>query len=301
MTEQHPDEPAIFPDRPRVAVPCGAELGEGAIWDGRTGTLLWVDIPAGTLWRWSPGAGGDASSTHVGEPVGFVLLTPDPDAVLVGLRSGLARLDLRGGAPTVLARPEPDRPGNRLNDGTAGPDGSVYFGTMDDAKKERTGRFYRWSPTGLAPFGDEAAITNGPAIDGPAGLLYATDTRNRTVRRHRLGPDGVPGPGEPFVTLGGGDGHPDGMVVDAEGHVWICQYGAGRVTRFTPEGRPVLALHVPTANPTKVAFGGPDLRTLYITTAASGLDRTIDIHAGHVLAVEIGIAGRPADLCTTTG
>jgi sugar lactone lactonase YvrE len=95
-----------------------------------------------------------------------------------------------------------------------------------------------------------------------------------------------------------GWGHPDGMTIDAEGHLWVCHFGGARVTRFTPDGTAVLVVPIPTGQVTKAAFGGPDLATLYITTAAIGRDREIDLMAGDLLAIEPGIRGLPAAICT---
>ena len=287
-------DPVVFPERPRVAVACGATLGEGAIWDDRTGTLLFVDIKGHRVHRWRPGD-RDTKSTDTGEDVGFVLLTDHPDIMLLGLKSGLARLDLRAdGRPEPLLRPEPDRPGNRLNDGCAGPGGCVLFSSLDDAHREPTGRFYAWDGADLTAFGRETVVANGPTFDAGRNLVYATDTTNRCIYRHAVGPGGRPQAAEVFVTLPEGAGHPDGSAVDAEGHLWVCHWGGSRVTRFSPEGEAVLEVTVPTAQVTKVAFGGPDLGTLFITTAAEGRDREIDPMAGHVFAVETGIRGVPA-------
>lgn len=290
---------ATFPERLRVAVPCGCVLGEGPIWDERTGTLFWVDIDGESLWSWQPDRQGEATSRPVGERVGFVVLTPDPDVVLLGLKSGMGRLRLsRTDAPTLVLRPEPDRPTNRLNDGCAGPDGSLYFGSLSDGPREPTGIFHWWSQSGLRRMGEVATVTtNGPAIDPAARILYAADTSKGRIYRHRLAPDGTPGPAEDFVTFRPGDGHPDGLTVDADGHLWACHFGAGRITRFSPDGEPVLVVPVPTAQVTKVAFGGPDLATLYVTTAARGRDRSTDPLAGDLLAFEPGMRGLPALPC----
>jgi sugar lactone lactonase YvrE len=86
------------------------------------------------------------------------------------------------------------------------------------------------------------------------------------------------------------------MAVDAEGHLWVCHWGASRVTRFRPDGSAERVVPVPTAQVTKCAFGGPDLTTLYITTAVIGHDPTIDPMGGHVFAVETGIRGLPANI-----
>jgi sugar lactone lactonase YvrE len=86
------------------------------------------------------------------------------------------------------------------------------------------------------------------------------------------------------------------MAVDAEGHLWVCHWGGSRVSRFAPDGTLERIVPIPTAQVTKCAFGGPDLTTLYVTTAAIGRDPTIDVMAGHVFAVQAGVAGLPAHI-----
>ncbi len=287
--------PSVFPGRHRIAVACGAALGEGALWDSRTGMLIFVDINGHRVWRWQPDT--EPVAIDVGEPAGFAVLTPDPDHLIVGLKSGLARLDLRSGQTEVVLRPEPGLPGNRLNDAAVGPDGSLYFGSMDDAEAQPTGSFYHLQHGEPSTFGEKAVITNGPAIDPERHLLYCSDTAAGQVFRHRLAPDGTPGEREAFVTFEEGWGHPDGMAVDAEGHVWICHFGDSRVTRFSPDGQPELIVPVPTAQVTKAAFGGPDLTTLFVTTAAKGRDPHLDPMAGHVYAFDVAIRGLPAEPC----
>lgn len=286
----------VFDVEPRVAVACGCRLGEGPIWDGRTGTLLWIDIKGKALWRWRPDEGRAAEATALADMTAFVRLTPTPDILLLGTKSGLVRHDLGDGSAILLLAPEPDRPANRLNDADVGPDGTLYFGTMDDRETEETGAFYRWTPQGLDRFGVTAVVTNGPTIDPDRRLLYAADTSRGRVYRHSLDPAGQPGPPEPFVAFGPDEGHPDGITVDGDGHVWIAHFGGGRVTRFAPDGRPVLVVPIPTAKVTKLAFGGPTLETAFVTTAAIGQDREADPLAGHLFAFEPGIRGRAAAL-----
>lgn len=285
--------PEVFPERARVAVACGATLGESTIWDDRTGTLLWVDIKGGTLWSWRPGA-GDPVPRPVGSLPAFIALTEEPGTVLIGLGADIARLDLSGGEPTVLVRPQPGTERLRINDGSAAPDGSLAFGTQDDAEADPNGRFFHWRDGTLSSFGEPAVVTNGPAFDPPRGLAYRTDTTRGRVYRHAFEPGGSFGPEQLFVQFEPGWGHPDGMTVDTDGHVWICHFGGGRVTRFSPAGEPVLIVPMPTAQVTKPAFGGPDLTTLYVTSAARDRDRETDLLAGHLFAVETGIRGQPA-------
>lgn len=283
--------------RPRVAVPCGCVLGEAPMWDARSGTLYWVDIKSFVVYRWRPDEDAPPRQYTVGEPVGFVKLTPDPDRVILGLKTGLVRFGLADERVERLLTPEPDHPGNRLNDAGVGPDGSLYFGSMDDGETRPTGSFYRWSLRGLERFGPHAVVTNGPSVDGLRRVVYTVDTTARQVFRHDLGVDGVPGDARPFVTFEQGSGHPDGLTIDAEGHVWICHWGGSRVTRFDPAGRPILEIPMPTSKVTKAAFGGPDLATMYITTASIGQDRETDLQAGHLFAIETGIRGLEAELC----
>ncbi len=285
--------PEVFRERARVAVACGAALGESTLWDDRDGTLFWVDIGGGALWSWRPGH-GDAVSRLVGGLPTFLALTDSPGTLLMGLGPDVVRVELSGGEPAVLLTPEPGTASLRTNDGAAAPDGSLVFGTMDDAEANPTGRFFQWRDGALSPFGERTVVTNGPAFDPARALMYRTDTTRGRVYRHAVEPGGGFGPEELFVRFEPGWGHPDGMTVDEDGHVWICHFGDGRVTRFSPDGEPVLIVPMPTAQVTKPAFGGPDLTTLFVASAARNRDRETDLLAGHLFAVETGIRGQPA-------
>jgi sugar lactone lactonase YvrE len=284
----------VHPETPRVAVACGCTLGEGPVWDHRNGTLLWVDIKAPAVWRLTP-EDGETQTFAVPEPIGFVALTRDPDQVIAGLKSGLARLRLSDGTVEPIIDPEPDQPGNRLNDGFVGPDGSLYFGTLDEAGEAPNGFFYRWDGNDLTRFHGGFITTNGPAASHDGQTLYTVDTRSGLISAHDLN-EGRPGEPRRFARFEEGWGRPDGLAVDAQGHLWSCHWGGSRITRFAPDGSVERTLPVPTALVTKCAFGGPDLTTLYITTASEGRDPQIDPMAGHLFAVETGIKGLPANV-----
>jgi sugar lactone lactonase YvrE len=290
--------PLVHPETPHVAVACACALGEGPVWDHRTGTVLWVDIKGRAVWRYRP-ATGEYGKVDVAEPVGFVALTDDPDVVLAGFKSGLATLDLPTGASTQLARPEPDKPGNRINDGHVAAGGHVYFGTMDEKEAAATGRFWRWDGERLDPFGPAWVVTNGPTISPDGATLYCVDSVGRCVYAHAVAGDEMPGEGRLFVRFDEGWGHPDGLACDAEGHVWVCHWGGSRITRFRPDGTIERIVPVPTAQVTKCAFGGDDLSMLYITTAARGHDPHIDPMAGHLFRVAAGVRGLPANVART--
>ena len=284
----------VHPHTPRVAVASACTLGEEILWDARSDSLLWVDIEDPAVWRHDP-ASGRSRRLALDEKLSFAVLTPDPEVVVAGFKSGVARLDLSTGARTPLVNPHEHRPGNRLNSGSVGPDGALWFGSMDDAEEEATGSYYRWDGESLEGFGGKAAVTNGPIVAPDGRSVYTIDTYNGVIRVHDLDGSRVGEP-RPLVAFEEGWGKPDGLTLDAEGHLWVCHYAGSRITRFTPEGEIERIVPVPTALVTKCAFGGPDLSTLYITTCLRGRDRTLDPMAGHVYAVETAFKGLPATL-----
>ncbi|AWN39419.1 SMP-30/gluconolactonase/LRE family protein [Methylobacterium durans] len=286
--------PLVHPHTPRVAVACGCELGEEILWDARSGILVWVDIENPAIWRHRP----ETDQTHrlpLDEKISFALLTPDPTRVLAGFKSGVACLDLETGARTPLVRPDPHPPGNRLNSGNVGPDGALWFGSMDDGETEPSGGFHRWDGETLLDFGGSAAVTNGPVVSPDGTRIYTIDTADGVVRVHDLDGTRVGEP-RPLITFEPGWGKPDGLTLDTEGHLWICHYAGSRITRFAPDGTVERILPVPTALVTKCAFGGPDLSTLFITTCRRGRDPALDPMAGHVFRVDTEFRGFAANL-----
>ena len=286
--------PAPQPETPRLAYPARAQLGEGALWDHRTGHLLFVDIKDPAVCRFEPVTGA-FHRLPLPERVGFVALTPDTDIVVAGLKSGLAKVHLFGGQTQPLVAPEPHRPGNRINDGHVGPDGILYFGTMDDGEAAPTGSFWAYDGATLTEIEHGIPITNGPAASPDGRILYSIDTLGRTIRTHPV-EGGQVGPSQVHIRFEDGWGNPDGAAVDAEGHLWVCHWGGSRITRFRPDGTVERTVAVPAAQVTKCAFGGPDLTTLFITTAAAGTDPARDPQAGHLFAVEVGIRGLAANV-----
>ena len=284
----------VHPHMPRVAVACGCTLGEEVFWDARDGSLLWVDIEDPSVWRHWP-ATGATSRLALDEKIGFAVPTPDPGTVVAGFKSGVATLRLADGARRPLVRPPEHPERNRLNSGSVGPDGRLYFGSMDDAEEAETGRYHRWDGARLDSFGGCAAVTNGPVASPDGRRLYTIDTARGIVRTHRLDGDAVGEP-EPLIRFEEGWGKPDGLTLDAEGHLWICHYGAARITRFRPDGSVERILPVPTALVTKCTFGGEDLSTLYITTCRRGRDPQLDPMAGHLFQVETDLTGLPVNL-----
>ena len=279
----------------------GAMLGEGPVW---IGDAVWfVDIKGHKVHRFDP-----VSKAHKAfeapDQVGWVL-PAEGGGLVTGVRTGLHRLDPETGVFSLLHNPEPQFPGNRLNDATTDVHGRLWFGSMDDGESQKTGYLYRCvnglcADSGLPP----VAITNGPALNADGTVLYHTDTLGRTIYRVPVNDDGSLGPPVPFVTIEDGGGYPDGPVVDVEGCLWTGLYAGWSVRRYDPQGKLIRTVRLPTANVTKMCFGGPDLKTAYATTARKNLDAAAlaaQPDAGNLFAFDPGVAGVPVTPAKITG
>jgi sugar lactone lactonase YvrE len=249
---------------PRNVWDLHCELGEGPVWV--EGALWFVDIKTQKIHRYSPADGG-RRSWDAPEQVGF-LLPEEGGAFIAGLQSGLHRFHPETGAFELIAEIEPERPDNRPNDAVADPAGRMWFGTMDNREKEKSGAFYLYERGLVVRTPVEGiAITNGPCVSPDGRILYVVDTLGGTIEAADIHEDGSLGPRRLFVTIDPKDGHPDGPTIDSEGCVWIGLYAGWEARRYSPGGELVGRVRFPVSNITKIAFGGDDLRTAYATTA----------------------------------
>ena len=271
----------------------GCELGEGPVWVD--GGLWFTDIKRRQIHRYEP-ATGSRRSWAAPEQVGFVL-PAERGGFVAGLASGLHRFDETNGEFSPIVEIEPERPGNRLNDGVVDPAGRLWFGTMDDGESEKSGAFYRFERGAVHRTGlDGIAITNGPAVSPDGRILYFVDTSAGTIAAADVAADGSLGPARPFARIDPADGHPDGPTVDCEGCVWISLFAGWEAWRFSPAGELIARVRFPVANITKLAFGGDDLRTAFATTARLHLKpEEIDRQprAGDLFEFRVDVPGLP--------
>jgi sugar lactone lactonase YvrE len=283
---------------PRVVWDLAAELGEGAVWVERDRALWFVDIKKQEVHRYDPASGGKRTWTAP-EQVGFVF-PAERGGFVAGLQSGLYHFDEQSGAFDLIVHVEPDLPTNRLNDGIVDPNGRLWFGTMDNGEKAKSGAFYCFA-NGFATRTNihGIAITNGPAISPDGRLLYAVDTLKGTIDCAEIHNDGTLGERQAFVRIDPKDGHPDGPTIDSNGYLWISLYGGWEIRRYSPGGDLVERIRFPVANITKIAFGGHDLRTVYATTARQMLseeDIAKQPQIGDLFELRVDVPGIPCPL-----
>lgn len=276
---------------PRLAYKLDAELGEGPIWSEAEQALWCVDIKRGNIHRFDPSTGA-CRLFDVGGAPSFIV-PADDGHLLVGSGSRVYRLeDGRPGEPLF----EIDQPArNRMNDATVDSFGRLWFGTMDDEEQVATGAIHCFDRGLITRTHWRAVVTNGPAVCGTARWLYHVDTKERAIWRIPFGAQGLATSGEIFVRLSPADGFPDGIVVDSKDCLWVALWGGWGVRRYAPDGRLLAHIELPCALVTKLAFGGPGLRTAYVTTARTGLTQEQLVRqplAGGLFTFPVDVPGR---------
>ncbi|MDE0879009.1 MAG: SMP-30/gluconolactonase/LRE family protein [Sphingomonas bacterium] len=269
-------------------------LGEGPVWDVARAMLWFVDIKTPRIYCYDPATdmveGWDAP-TYVGW-----VFPCDDGTIVAGLRNGVARFDPSTGGFEHLVAPVPHPDHNRLNDATVAPDGTIWFGTMDDEEAQATGRIFRFD--GMAVTAATIApvtITNGPAVSPDGKLLYFVDTGGGLVRVAEIDEKGEVRAQRDFVSIDPADGHPDGVTVDSAGNIWLGLWGGWCARLYSARGELLREVRLPAANVTKVALGGPDLKTAYVTTARIGLDEQAlseQPEAGSLFAFDVEMPGQ---------
>jgi len=260
--------------------------------------LWFVDIKKHQIHRFDP-ANQDRRTFEAPEQVGFIL-PAEGGGFVAGLQSGLFRFDESTARFDRIVQVEPDHSDNRLNDGVVDPAGRIWFGTMDNREKTKSGAFYRFYRGTLSPTGiDQITITNGPAVSPDGRTLYLVDTLAGTIQAADIHEDGSLGQPRSFVKIAHTEGHPDGPTVDSQGCIWIALYNGWEVRRYSPVGDLLQTVRFPVSNITKIAFGGDDLRTVFATTARQLLkpdDIAKQPLIGSLFSFHVDVPGIPCPL-----
>jgi sugar lactone lactonase YvrE len=267
-------------------------VGESPVWDDRRNLLLFEDINAPALFAYDP-ASGRLQRWDMPAAVGSFGLCEDGRAI-VALRTGVHFFDFATGQLEFFVHPEPDKPTNRLNDGKVGPDGRFWVGSMDDRpERQPVAALYRIDPDGTSTRMIEGlTVSNGLAWSPDGRTLYHSDSSQRHLSAYDydLATGGLSNR-RVLRTFEEAEGRPDGAAMDAEGYYWSAGVSAGCLNRVAPDGTIERRLALPVRAPTMPCFGGPDLKTLYVTS----LTREVDgkTFPGTLLRVECDVAGAP--------
>lgn len=280
----------------RLLIDSKCELGEGPIWHAERQQLFWFDINEQSLFAANT-AGEIEESWLFNEAVTAAAII-DRDRVAIASENGLIEFDLRVGGMNRLEDIERDVPANRSNDSRVHPSGAFWIGTMVKDEGPKNGAVYHYRAGQLTRIIENVAIPNATCFSPDGRIAYFTDTPTKQILKCQTDPEtGLPsGEWELFADVSEGRGHPDGAVVDSEGYLWNAKWGGNCVVRHAPDGSIDRIIEVPVSQVTCPAFGGKDLRTLYITTAAKGLSPeqlAAEKVAGGVFAIDVDVAGQP--------
>lgn len=285
----------------RLLVDAKNVLGEAPVWDDREGVLWWVDNLNPSVWRYDPST-GSSQSWAMPENIGCLVLR-EGGGICAAMKSGFAFLDLDPLKIQMIATPEADIPFNRMNDGRCDRRGRFWCGSMNargkDVPREKSASLYRLDPDLSCHKMDEGfTVSNGIAFSPDNRTMYYCDTPNLNILAYDydIETGGISNrrvfakPDTPIARV-------DGAAVDSEGGYWCAHVFDWCIARYTPDGRLDRKVTLPTRNVTCVAWGGPDLDVMYVTSATTylGEQELVDQpHAGGLWEVRgIGLRGLP--------
>lgn len=279
-----------------LVIDCRNVLGESAVWDWRNDLLTWVDIEAGAIQTFDPDR-GDVNTYRMPERVGAVALRQRGGYVLA-LASGFAfynaatRQLQRLGAPADIAGTD------RLNDARCDHQGRFWAGAMNEPGTACSAKLYRLDPDLTCHVMREEIATSNGICFGPEGeSFYFADSPSRTMWKFVLDPEsGELGKGALVTDTYAPSAVPDGSTVDSEGCIWNAVWNDWSVQRLSPDGRLLQRIDLPVQKPTSCALGGPDFRTLYITSAIWDLtpeEHAAQPYAGSLFAIKVDVPGVP--------
>ena len=277
-----------------VRMPC--ELGEGPTWYKSRKTVFWVDILEKSIHEYDP-ATQRTNTWQIGHYVSLII-EQDQDNMLLAIQGGLASFNIQTRSLTLLAEIESGHSTNRTNDGAADPRGNIWIGTMDMHCAPDAGALYvvdhAYRVTRKL---DRLSVPNGLVFDPAKNLLYHIDSATQQVRSYSYDPETLAMQfRKTILEIPKEKGSPDGMTIDAEGMLWIAQWGGFCVSRWNPETGQLLAtIEVPVPHVSACIFGGENLDQLYITTARENLsadDLKKYPDSGSLYVAQPGVKGR---------
>ena len=280
----------------RCVLEAKASLGECPIWSAVEQALYWVDINAPSLNRFDPATGQNTVMPML-ESIGCFALRRSGGFV-VALRGGIWFAQRDGSLLRRVAPAPYDPLHHRFNDGRCDPRGRLIVGTMNEKRDGTTGALYRLdADCTLTRILLDMTISNGLAFSPDGRAMYHADTPAQLITAHDYdAATGTPSNARIFASFTDPGDRPDGAAVDSEGCYWTAQYRGGKLKRMAPDGRLLTEVALPAMCPTMCAFGGRDLRTLYVTSARQQRDAEELARlplSGGIFSMRVSVPGLP--------
>lgn len=271
-------------------------VGEGPVWLPDSGEVLWIDIKGQSILLTDPSSGirrRHATSSRIG-----AIVPCEHGGYLAALSTGFYLASDDFSTWTRVDDPERSVPGNRFNDGKCDDRGRFWVGSMDNDERDRTGALYMLDTNFHCTRVLEGLfLSNGLDWSPDGKTFYLTDTLDRVIWAFDFDmDDAVLSNRRVLIEVPTDDGYPDGLCVDESGYLWSAHWGGARITTYDPDGRVAEVHRFPVSQTSSCAFGGADLSTLFVTTAAIGLSpaqRKSEPLAGALFALATTHRGRP--------
>jgi sugar lactone lactonase YvrE len=271
------------------------ELGEGPLWLNHSNSLCWVDIQKYKVFEYALNT-KQVKSWNIDRHVSLLIETDKKDTLLIGVKGGIALLNMKTNEVLELVSLEEENENSRTNDGGCDPNGNLWIGTLDMDFEEDAGALYMLEGSTFQKKIPNATIANGLVWSKDGRTMYFIDSPKGSVQAFVYdGADNSIEFQKDVITIPKKLGGPDGMAIDEEGMLWIAHYGGYSVGRWNPNTEEMLEeVEIPAPNITACTFGGKDLKTLFITTARQELtdDELKDFpKSGSLFAVETSVRG----------
>lgn len=282
---------------PQILVDCNDSNAENPLWHPQHQYLYWTDIPCGELFRYYPQT-DTYEQIYNGEPVGGFTIQED-GALLLFKTKGTVEI-WNEGKTTTIVDSIPEAMDTRFNDAIADPEGRVYSGII--ATENSPGRLYRFNTDGSYDVvTEDLKLPNGMGFDRDYQYFYLTDSLLGTIFRFDYDrATGNLSNRQILIEIPENEGVPDGMTVDNENYIWSARWDGGHLYRYSPEGKEVMRISLPTNKVSCVTFGGESCDRMFISTARNGEKCEAfsnkwqpDNPAGDIFHLQTGIKGKP--------
>ena len=279
--------------KPKVLSSKNLILGEGPLWVPESKSLMWLDIKGKSLQTFSYNTNKFFYKDLV-KTTTWILPILDSNLFLVGTEDGVEEYDFNKNKFELKLSIEKDLASNRLNDAKIDENGNLWFGTMDDREKEKSGSLYCLKPNyELIKVDDSYTVTNGPAISNDDKKIYHVSSLQKQVfcfdkNETKLSNKKL------FFELDQNDGYPDGLTIDEDNFIWLAVWGGSKIIRISPDGNVDKIIKFPSSQITSCTFGGPEMNILYVTSASIGKNIEEDEFAGNLFFINTNKKGAPS-------